>query len=380
MDDIVRQAIAKWPHVPDCYGWLGLDARGHWYMRDDAAQAAGPFPQSRGSRLLHEKLIDFIHRNYESDAEGRWFFQNGPQRVYVELEATPLIWRLDAPQGTPQAHTGLRMPDAGACLVDEAGRVYLASEAGLGWSIRWTCIWWPTPSSRGAGRLRRCVLPTCRSATASCPALRRCRSGHPNEKAGMRAGFSLCMMRTKTVLQLPDAGAAGAGAAAAPAGARGTAFGRSSGRPLGDGELGAGRIRHVGHAARDLGVVEVAATLGRHGTLALERRMHQRFEALLDAGRPGRHVAELGRAGRAGGMAGRALALEDLFAVLRSGRLASRISTEPTFWMRSARAFSGLATPCAGLLPEVTNITRPMMANTGSTKEKAPSPAVAGGS
>ncbi len=132
MDDIVRQAIAKWPHVPDCYGWLGLDARGHWYMRDDAVQAAGPFPQSRGSRLLHEKLIDFIHRNYESDAEGRWFFQNGPQRVYVELEAAPLIWRLDAPQGTPQAHTGLRMPDAGTCLVDEAGRVYLVSEAGLG--------------------------------------------------------------------------------------------------------------------------------------------------------------------------------------------------------------------------------------------------------
>jgi hypothetical protein len=43
MDDIVRQAIAKWPNVPDCYGWLGLDARGNWYMRDDRAQAAGPF-------------------------------------------------------------------------------------------------------------------------------------------------------------------------------------------------------------------------------------------------------------------------------------------------------------------------------------------------
>ncbi|MDR6213210.1 DUF2946 family protein [Paracidovorax wautersii] len=131
MDDIVRQAIAKWPNVPDCFGWLGLDARGQWYMRDDATQAQGPFPQARGAVLRHEKLIDFIHRNYESDAQGRWFFQNGPQRVYVELEATPLVWRLGT-DGVPVAHTGLRMPDAGECLLDEAGRVYLASGAGLG--------------------------------------------------------------------------------------------------------------------------------------------------------------------------------------------------------------------------------------------------------
>ena len=27
MDDIVRQAIAKWPNVPHCYGWLGLDMK-----------------------------------------------------------------------------------------------------------------------------------------------------------------------------------------------------------------------------------------------------------------------------------------------------------------------------------------------------------------
>ena len=71
MDDIVRQAIAKWPNVPHCYGWLGLDARGNWYMRDDRTQAAGPFPQSRGSLLKHEKLIEFIQRNYDRDAQGR---------------------------------------------------------------------------------------------------------------------------------------------------------------------------------------------------------------------------------------------------------------------------------------------------------------------
>ena len=43
MDDIVKQAMAKWPQVPDCYGWLGLDARGNWYLRDERAQAQGAF-------------------------------------------------------------------------------------------------------------------------------------------------------------------------------------------------------------------------------------------------------------------------------------------------------------------------------------------------
>ena len=130
MDDIVKQALAKWPNVPDCYGWLGLDARGRWFMRDDAAQAAGDFPQSRGSWLRHEKLIDFIGRNYESDDERRWFFQNGPQRVYVELECTPWVWQV-LPDYRLQSHTGLQT-SAGECLLDEEGRLYIASPQGLG--------------------------------------------------------------------------------------------------------------------------------------------------------------------------------------------------------------------------------------------------------
>ncbi|MFP5466167.1 MAG: DUF2946 family protein [Gammaproteobacteria bacterium] len=139
MDEMVKAAMAKWPQVPACYGWLGLDARGTWYMRDDRTQAAGPFaPEpgqtmraAKGSALQHDKLIAFIHRNYLPDDQGRWFFQNGPQRVFVELELTPLIWRLQ-PDGHIQAHTGV---DAGAvqrCLLDEAGRLYLQTARGLG--------------------------------------------------------------------------------------------------------------------------------------------------------------------------------------------------------------------------------------------------------
>ena len=61
MDDIVRAAMVKWPNVPDCFGWLGLDARGNWYMRDDRAQACGhglvrighgPMPGGSRSRTI----------------------------------------------------------------------------------------------------------------------------------------------------------------------------------------------------------------------------------------------------------------------------------------------------------------------------------------
>ena len=134
MDDIVRQAMAKWPNVPDCYGWLGLSARGQGYMRDDRAQAAGTFAgggeQAKGSLLQHEKLIEFIARNYLSDAQGCWYFQNGPQRVFVELEATPYIWRVNE-DFYVSAHTGTPA-QVKACLLDENGYVYLETDLGFG--------------------------------------------------------------------------------------------------------------------------------------------------------------------------------------------------------------------------------------------------------
>ena len=130
MDDIVKAAMAKWPNVPNCFGWLGLDARGNWYMRDDRVQAAGSFPASKGSLLQHEKLIDFIQRNYAPDEAGQWYFQNGPQRVYVDLENTPWIWRLQ-PDGRVLSHTGTPV-QVQETLLDESGKLYLVTDLGLG--------------------------------------------------------------------------------------------------------------------------------------------------------------------------------------------------------------------------------------------------------
>ena len=95
MDDIVKQAIAKWPDVPACHGWLALDARGHWRMRDERTQSL----DLAGDKIAHVALMAFIARNYDQDDDGCWFFQNGPQRVYVNLESTPYIARTDPAQG-----------------------------------------------------------------------------------------------------------------------------------------------------------------------------------------------------------------------------------------------------------------------------------------
>lgn len=140
MDDIVKQALLKWPHVPHCHGWLALDARGDWYMRDDRTQAAGPFPTPKGSRIEHRKLREFIERNYACDASGAWFFQNGPQRVYVDLEAAPWVWRVQpaggadpAPAPALSSHTGQAVTGVPrSCWLDESGRLFLDTSAGFG--------------------------------------------------------------------------------------------------------------------------------------------------------------------------------------------------------------------------------------------------------
>lgn len=121
MDDIVKQALAKWPNVPSCTGWLMLDRRGVWRMRDEAAQASG----SLGEPIRHEALLGFINRNYDADEIGQWFFQNGPQRVYVELGYTPWVVRLFADVGGSLSLTD----QAGA--VFEPSAVFVDDEGGI---------------------------------------------------------------------------------------------------------------------------------------------------------------------------------------------------------------------------------------------------------
>ena len=64
--------MAKWPNVPAVFGWLSLSRRGDWLLKGEPVHNPG--------------IRDFFGRNYACDDTGRWFVQNGPQRVYVLLD------------------------------------------------------------------------------------------------------------------------------------------------------------------------------------------------------------------------------------------------------------------------------------------------------
>ena len=125
MDDLVKQALARWPDVPDCTGWLELDARGRWRIGE-----ANDGPRKP---ITHAPMLAFINRNYGSVGRS-WIFQNGPQRVFVELEYTPYVWRLH-PRAADSweliAHTGASMTPSSVWL-DGEGRFLMQARSPAG--------------------------------------------------------------------------------------------------------------------------------------------------------------------------------------------------------------------------------------------------------
>lgn len=111
-------AMLRWPDVPAVYGWLSLDRRGRWRLR--------------GEPLAHHGVVTFFNRQYGRDEGGRYFVQNGPQRVFVALDYTPWVVRL-AGAGTDSllAHTGEAVEASGQAWLDEAGNLLLATPAGV---------------------------------------------------------------------------------------------------------------------------------------------------------------------------------------------------------------------------------------------------------
>lgn len=121
MDDAVLRSMAKWPNVPAVYGWLTLDRRGSWLLK--------------GERIGNTAVVEFIGRNYESDSDGQWFFQNGAQRVYVALEYTPFVYRVVSAFGEPlmlETHNARRAATVSAAWMDENGDLLVATEHGVG--------------------------------------------------------------------------------------------------------------------------------------------------------------------------------------------------------------------------------------------------------
>ena len=122
MDEQVLRSLIKWPNVPHCFGWLALDRRGQWRMRDEFAQANN-LP---GNAIQHTALNEFIARNYACDTKGRYFFQNGPQRVFITLDATPWIVRIIPTGAEPNLLTQCQSSfKPQSALSDESGNIYI---------------------------------------------------------------------------------------------------------------------------------------------------------------------------------------------------------------------------------------------------------------
>jgi hypothetical protein len=128
MEDWVYRAMARWPNVPALFGWLSLDGRGRWRIQ--------------GETISRPQIIDTFNRNYAADDQGRWFFQNGPQRGYITLARAPLVLRAED-DGSLWTHTGEPVSDISAVYLDEHGGLWFATGQGpaaladqdLGWAL-----------------------------------------------------------------------------------------------------------------------------------------------------------------------------------------------------------------------------------------------------
>ena len=116
-DESVRRALEKWPNVPNCFGWVSLNRRGQWLIKDEL--------------ITHKRAVEFIARNYASDEHGRWFVQNGPQRVFCDLEYTPLVFRLNIDR-TISSHTGVKCKAISAVILDDDGNLLINTNLGIG--------------------------------------------------------------------------------------------------------------------------------------------------------------------------------------------------------------------------------------------------------
>jgi hypothetical protein len=134
MDEEVRVAMQRWPDVPAVHGWLRLDRRGGWHLIDRNQPGFEEALHGQGSPITNPRIVDFIGRNYQCEPESpsQWFWQNGPQRVYVHYDLAPLILRvLENPSGQALVtHTGYLIEQVSHLKIDEQGALRMQTNLG----------------------------------------------------------------------------------------------------------------------------------------------------------------------------------------------------------------------------------------------------------
>jgi hypothetical protein len=157
MDENVLAAMARWPNVPDVYGWLSLTEQGQWRLHpqgdaltaaeagngiqaplsagDAATSADATGPYGPGEAITSPPILHFIDRNYSHDARGQWYFQNGPQKVYVRLDAAPYVLHTSASPEVGlklRTHNGMDVASIASWWLDDTGRLFAMTDHGPG--------------------------------------------------------------------------------------------------------------------------------------------------------------------------------------------------------------------------------------------------------
>lgn len=115
MEPWVLKSLQRWPNVPALFGWLSLDRRGRWLIK--------------GEPITHPRIVATINHNYGVDEHGRWYFQNGPQRGYMQLEYAPFVLRREYDGFV--THNELLVERPTQAILDETGTLSLSTEHGL---------------------------------------------------------------------------------------------------------------------------------------------------------------------------------------------------------------------------------------------------------
>ena len=115
-----NQSTIKWPNVPDVYNWLMLDERGDWRIKEE--------------KISHKGLIDVINAHYQADDKGRWFFQNGPQRVFVTLAYTPYVLSVASHDSITyfKTQTNVIIKSVDRLWIDNKDRLLVSWKNGIG--------------------------------------------------------------------------------------------------------------------------------------------------------------------------------------------------------------------------------------------------------
>lgn len=125
MEPWVLKALQRWPNVPAVFGWLSLDRRGRWSIKDEL--------------ITRPQIVETINANYAADEFGRWYFQNGPQRGYMRLAYAPFVLRMNGNE--LMTHTSQRVEHIARAYLDEEGSLLFVTEHGPGLLIDTDLDW-----------------------------------------------------------------------------------------------------------------------------------------------------------------------------------------------------------------------------------------------